>query len=78
MQQTINPAKQTVEACLKQRSYEIDFYQREYVWAKETVETLLKDIFYTFDLIEFVAPGPRIVSCLADKVHCGGKGTTFP
>ncbi|MBQ7421533.1 MAG: DUF262 domain-containing protein [Prevotella sp.] len=50
MQQTINPATQTVEACLKQRSYEIDFYQREYVWSKETVDTLLKDIFYTFEL----------------------------
>lgn len=50
MQQTIIPDKQTVEACLRQRSYEIDFYQREYVWSRETVETLLKDIFYTFEL----------------------------
>lgn len=50
MQQTITPDKQTVEACLKNKSYYIDFYQREYVWTKETVETLLKDIFYSFDL----------------------------
>ena len=50
MQQTIVPDKQTVEACLRQRSYEIDFYQREYVWSKDTVETLLKDIFYTFEI----------------------------
>ena len=50
MQQTITPDKQTVEACLKNKSYYIDFYQREYVWTKETVEILLKDIFYSFDL----------------------------
>ena len=50
MQQTIIPDKQTVESCLKGRSYYIDFYQREYVWSKETVEILLRDIFYTFEL----------------------------
>ncbi len=50
MQQTINPDKQTVESCLKNKSYYIDFYQREYVWGKSTVEVLLKDIFYTFEL----------------------------
>lgn len=50
MQQTINPDKQTVESCLKNKSYYIDFYQREYVWSKETVEILLRDIFYTFEL----------------------------
>lgn len=50
MQQTIDPRNQTVESCLKNKSYYIDFYQREYVWAKETVEILLRDIFYAFEL----------------------------
>ena len=50
MQQTINPDKQTVESCLKNKSYYIDFYQREYVWSKETVDILLRDIFYAFEL----------------------------
>lgn len=31
MQQTINPDKQTVESCLKNKSYYIDFYQREFL-----------------------------------------------
>lgn len=46
----IVPKDQSVEKCLKQRSYYIDFYQREYVWKKETVITLLNDIFYSFEL----------------------------
>ena len=46
----IQPNNQTVEKCLKQRTYYIDFYQREYVWNKETVTILLDDIFYSFDL----------------------------
>lgn len=46
----IQPNNQTVEKCLKQRPYYIDFYQREYVWNKETVTILLDDIFYSFDL----------------------------
>ena len=50
MTQTIVPEKQTVEICLKNKTYYIDFYQREYVWKKETVETLLNDIFYAFEL----------------------------
>lgn len=50
MQQTIDPRNQTVESCLKNKSYYIDFYQREYVWSKETVEILLRDIFYSFEL----------------------------
>ena len=47
---TINPNRQTVETCLKNKSYYIDFYQREYVWSKDTVRILLNDIFYTFEL----------------------------
>jgi uncharacterized protein with ParB-like and HNH nuclease domain len=46
----IQPNNQTVENCLKQRTYYIDFYQREYVWGKDTVTILLDDIFYSFDL----------------------------
>lgn len=46
----IQPNNQTVEKCLKQRTYYIDFYQREYVWNKETVTILLDDIFYSFEL----------------------------
>lgn len=46
----IQPNNQTVEKCLKQRTYYIDFYQREYVWKKEIVTTLLDDVFFTFDL----------------------------
>lgn len=46
----IVPNNQTVEKCLKQRPYYIDFYQREYVWGKETVSILLDDIFYSFEL----------------------------
>lgn len=46
----IQPNNQTVEKCLKQRTYYIDFYQREYVWNKDTVTILLDDIFYSFEL----------------------------
>lgn len=46
----IRPDKQTVENSLKQNTYYIDFYQREYVWDKNVVNILLNDIFYTFDL----------------------------
>ncbi len=48
MQQSINPAKQTVVSCLQNKTYHIDFYQREYVWQKETVEVFLNDVFYAF------------------------------
>lgn len=50
MEHTITPDKQSVENCLKGKSYYIDFYQREYVWSKYTAETLLNDIFYMFEL----------------------------
>lgn len=50
MAQDISPAKQSVEICLRGKNYYVDFYQREYVWSKETVETLLNDIFYNFEL----------------------------
>jgi len=28
----------------------VDFYQREYVWSKNTVDVLLRDIFYAFEI----------------------------
>lgn len=34
----LQPSKQSVFKCLSNRSYDIDFYQREYVWSKEVVE----------------------------------------
>ena len=45
MAQNIEPYRQTVQACLKDKIYYIDFYQREYVWSDETVKILLDDIF---------------------------------
>ena len=45
----IDPLRQTVESCLRSKKYHIDFYQREYVWNKETIETLLKDICWSFE-----------------------------
>ena len=50
MKQEITPERQSVEQCLKQKSYYVDFYQREYVWESKTVEILLRDIFYSFDI----------------------------
>lgn len=50
MAQEIIPDKQSVLTCLKQKVYYVDFYQREYVWTKNTVEVLLNDIFYAFEI----------------------------
>lgn len=49
MMSEINPEKQTVGKCLANNTYKIDFYQREYVWTKKTVEILLDDIMYAFE-----------------------------
>lgn len=46
----IQPNNQTVEKSLKGRTYYIDFYQREYVWTKQTVSILLDDIFFLFEI----------------------------
>lgn len=48
--QYINPNDKNILASLSNRKYYIDFYQREYVWSKKTVEILLNDIMYTFGL----------------------------
>ena len=50
MSQEITPDKQSVLSCLRQKSYYVDFYQREYVWESNTVNVLLKDIYYAFNL----------------------------
>ena len=49
MGQMIQPDRQTVQQCLKDKTYYVDFYQREYVWSKKTVEILLDDIFDVFE-----------------------------
>ena len=48
--QYITPKDKNISVCLSNRKYYIDFYQREYVWSKETVEILLNDIMYSFNL----------------------------
>lgn len=50
MTQEISPDKQSVMSCLSKKSYFVDFYQREYVWSKTTVDILLRDIFYAFEI----------------------------
>ena len=42
----IKTKDKTIEDIFQQIDYGIDFYQREYVWSKETAQTLLNDIFY--------------------------------
>ncbi|MBQ9253201.1 MAG: DUF262 domain-containing protein [Bacteroidales bacterium] len=50
MSKEIRAIDHTLEVCLRNKQYYIDFYQREYVWNKQTTETLLNDIWYTFDV----------------------------
>ena len=50
MTQEIIPDRQTVQSCLSKKTYFVDFYQREYVWSKNTVDILLRDIFYSFEI----------------------------
>ena len=45
----INTKDNTVKECLGKKYY-IDFYQREYIWKKGTVDELLNDIFCQFEL----------------------------
>lgn len=44
----IQPEKQNIDRLFSNESYKIDFYQREYKWQKQQVETLLKDLFHNF------------------------------
>lgn len=65
----IQPNNQTVEKCLKQRTYYIDFYQREYVWSKEIVNILLDDIFFTFELSYEEHKGKDLTPEVLDKYN---------
>ena len=47
--QTVTPQQHNLYDCLNGKKYLIDFYQRHYVWDKETVTILLKDIFFVFN-----------------------------
>ena len=48
---SIIPKQQTIEELFSvNKSYYIDFYQRDYQWRKKHVEKLLEDLFYRFDL----------------------------
>ena len=50
MTQEIIPDRQTVQSCFSKKTYFVDFYQREYIWSKNTVDILLRDIFYAFEI----------------------------
>ena len=52
----IAPDKQNLNTTFSNTTYYIDFYQREYKWGREQVETLLDDVFYKFNL-EYVTKG---------------------
>lgn len=69
MKQTITPDKQTVEEALANRKYFVDFYQREYVWSKETVEVLLRDIFYCFELSYDIYKNSELTPEVIDKFN---------
>lgn len=69
MKQTITPDKQTVREALSNRKYFIDFYQREYVWSKETVDTLLNDIFYSFELSYDLYRNSELTQELVEKFN---------
>jgi len=45
----VNPKPQTIDSVFGNTKYYIDFYQREYKWKKQHVESLLEDIFYKFE-----------------------------
>ncbi len=48
---SIIPKQQTINELFSvNKSYYIDFYQRDYQWRKEHVEKLLEDLFYRFNL----------------------------
>jgi len=45
----IHPKEQNIDKVFSGTNYYIDFYQREYKWDKEQIDTLLDDIFYKFN-----------------------------
>lgn len=65
----IVPSKQSVLNCLSNRKYDIDFYQREYVWSKNTVDILLNDIIYSFNIAYDEHKDEDFSSALIDKFN---------
>jgi len=46
---SVNPKPQTINSVFGNTKYYIDFYQREYKWTRDHIESLLDDIFYKFE-----------------------------
>lgn len=69
MAQNIEPYRQTVQACLKDKIYYIDFYQREYVWSDETVKILLDDIFEVFEQSYFPTKDAEMTPDVMEKFN---------
>lgn len=69
MEQFITPDKQSIESCLSKKTYYVDFYQREYVWKKETVEVLLNDIFDSFNPSYELYKDAEITETILDKFN---------
>lgn len=69
VEQFITPDKQSIEACLSKKTYYVDFYQREYVWKKETVEVLLNDIFDSFNPSYELYKDAEITEAVLDKFN---------
>lgn len=69
MAQNIEPYRQTVQACLKDKTYYIDFYQREYVWSDETVKILLDDIFEVFEQSYFPVKDAEMTTDVMEKFN---------
>lgn len=67
MSQNIEPYRHTAKKCLQGTNYFIDFYQREYVWNKTTVETLLNDIFDVFEQSYVSMENSELTPDLMDK-----------
>jgi uncharacterized protein with ParB-like and HNH nuclease domain len=55
MNQTDQPKYKNIEGIFDTKYY-IDFYQRNYTWSIENVETLIDDIFHRFD-IQYISDG---------------------
>lgn len=49
MSTDVSPDRQNIDGVFSNTNYKIDFYQREYKWKEEQVETLLNDIFHVFE-----------------------------
>ncbi|MEC0304906.1 DUF262 domain-containing protein, partial [Terribacillus saccharophilus] len=46
----VSPDKQNIESLFSNKTYYIDFYQRQYKWNEVPVHRLLDDIFYKFEI----------------------------